>query len=85
MKDTIKQYTVLFTPDEESGGFVVEVPALPGCHTQGETFEEAKLMAKEAIELYVETLAERGIPAPEDDEPNFFKSKISVRLQHQSA
>ena len=55
------QYTVLFTPDEESGWFTVEVPALPGCHTQGETLDEAKTMAKEAIELYLETLQERGI------------------------
>lgn len=85
MKNTVSQYTVLFTPDEESGGFTVEVPALPGCHTQGDTLEEAKRMAKEAIELYLETLADRGILAPEDEEPNFFTSKISVSLKHQLA
>ncbi|MBI4256937.1 type II toxin-antitoxin system HicB family antitoxin [Candidatus Uhrbacteria bacterium] len=83
MKDSILQYTVLFTPDEESGGFVVEVPALPGCHTQGETLEEAKSMAKEAIELYLETLQDRGIQIPEDEDPNFFKAKVSVRLERQ--
>ena len=48
-------YTVLLTPDEEDGGFVVEVPSLPGCLTQGETVAEAKKNAKEAIELYLET------------------------------
>ena len=84
MKDTLLQYTVLFTPDEESGWFIAEVPALPGCHTQGETLEEAKAMAKEAIELYLETLQDRGLPAPEDEDPNFFKSKVSVQLSREA-
>jgi len=77
-KSKILEYTVLFTPDEESGGFVVEVPSLPGCVTQGETVEEAKKNVKEAIELFLETLEERGLEAPQDEEPNFFKSKVSV-------
>ncbi|MBI2426686.1 MAG: type II toxin-antitoxin system HicB family antitoxin [Candidatus Kerfeldbacteria bacterium] len=80
MAHKILQYTVLFTPDDESGGFSVEVPALPGCHTQGETVEEAKKNAREAIELTLETLAERKLPFPEDIEPNFFKGKISIDL-----
>jgi predicted RNase H-like HicB family nuclease len=65
-KSRILEYTVLFTPDEESGGFTVEAPALPGCHTEGNTLEEAKKNAKEAIELYLETLEERGIAFPDD-------------------
>jgi predicted RNase H-like HicB family nuclease len=85
MRKVIHEYTVLFTPDEESGGFVASVPALPGCHTQGETFAETKAMAKEAIELYLETLEERGIAAPEDESPNFFTSKVTVQLKHQPA
>lgn len=80
MARTILQYTVLFTPDDESGGFIVEVPALPGCHTQGDTLEEARKNAKEAIELTLETLAERKLPFPEDAEPNFFRGKISIDL-----
>lgn len=36
------------------------VPSLPGCITYGETIEEAVKMAKEAIELYIETLALHG-------------------------
>jgi antitoxin HicB len=71
------EYTILLTPDEESGGFVVEVPALPGCVTQGETVEEAKVMAQEAIALYLETLVERNLPMPDDEDPNFFKSKVT--------
>ncbi len=74
----IHTYTVLFSPDEESGGFVVEVPALPGCVTEGDTLAEAKKHAHEAIKLYLETLEDRGLSIPEDIEPNFFKSKIEV-------
>ena len=47
------RYTVLLTPDLESGGFTVTVPALPGCVTDGETIEDALVRAREAISLYV--------------------------------
>ena len=46
-------YTVLFEPAEE-GGYVVTVPALPGCVTQGDTLEEAREMATDAILGYLE-------------------------------
>jgi predicted RNase H-like HicB family nuclease len=51
---------------EEDGGYMVTVPALPGCITQGDTIEEAMAMAKEAIELYVEELQSRGEPVPDN-------------------
>ncbi len=51
---------------ENEGGYTVIVPALPGCITYGETVDEAIEMAKEAVELYVEELAERGEPIPDD-------------------
>ncbi|GAI40301.1 unnamed protein product [marine sediment metagenome] len=41
---------------DESGGYIAFVPSLPGCHAQGETFEELLKNVKEAIELYLETL-----------------------------
>ena len=51
---------------EPEGGYTVFVPALPGCITYGESIDEAWSMAKEAISLYVEELAERGEPVPDD-------------------
>ncbi|MEK7175693.1 MAG: type II toxin-antitoxin system HicB family antitoxin [Patescibacteria group bacterium] len=54
-KQKIYNLTVIFEPAEE-GGYIVSVPALPGCVTQGETFEEAELMAKDAIEGYVKAM-----------------------------
>ena len=42
--------------EDETGGYVAYVPALPGCHTQGDSLEEVMANAKEAIDLYLETL-----------------------------
>lgn len=38
--------------EDETGGYVALVPALPGCHTQGDTLEELMENIKEAIELH---------------------------------
>ena len=58
-----RQFDVVLEAAEE-GGFVVSVPDLPGCWTQGETREEALANAKEAITAYLETLEELGRPLP---------------------
>lgn len=81
LKKKIYQFTCHFIPDEETGGFVVEVPALPGCVTQGNGLREAEKMAREAIELYCETLIERRFPIPEDEDVEFFKKKIEVPIK----
>lgn len=59
-------YTVRIEPAEE-GGFNVFVPALPGCHTQAMTFEEALARAKECIEGFLEALAKAGEPIPVEE------------------
>ena len=56
--------------NEKEGGYHVSCPALPGCHTQGETIDEAIQNIREAIQLYVESLVEDGQPVPEDDIPS---------------
>lgn len=58
-------YTVVLL-HEEVGGFSVSVPALPGCHTQGETVPECVDMAREAIRGYVRSLLKHGEPIPDD-------------------
>ena len=58
-----RTYTVILEPAEE-GGFVVHVPALPEVVTEGDTEEEALAMAKDAIELVLESRRERGEPIP---------------------
>ena len=61
-------YSVRLEPAEE-GGYNVFVPALPGCHTQGETYEDAVGKAKECIEGVLEALAKAGEPVPVEEEP----------------
>ncbi|HPI20125.1 MAG TPA: type II toxin-antitoxin system HicB family antitoxin [Candidatus Kapabacteria bacterium] len=48
-------YKIMLRPEPEDG-FTVIVPSLPGCITYGSTLKEAKQMAVEAIELYLESL-----------------------------
>ncbi len=50
----------------EDGYWVAECPSLPGCVTQGKTREEAIRNVKEAIEGYIRSFQEDGIPVPED-------------------
>lgn len=52
---------MLITPEPE-GGFTIEVPALPGCVTFGDTLEEAYLNALDAIQGYLEAADEYGDP-----------------------
>ena len=58
-------FTVLFEPAEE-GGYVVTCPALPGLVTEGDTLEEARTMAADAIRGYLESLRKDGQPIPTD-------------------
>jgi predicted RNase H-like HicB family nuclease len=50
----------------EESGFWAEVPALPGCMTQGETMEELKINLREAIELWFEAASAVSAPGSED-------------------
>ena len=57
------RYTVVLE-QENDGGYVVSVPALPGCVSQGESRTEALDNIREAIELYIEDCREAGDPIP---------------------
>lgn len=76
MKPASYTYSVVLTPAEE-GGFTVTVPSLPGCITEGDSFEEAMANAREAIELTLECLKERGDPIPHELAPSI-TSAITV-------
>ncbi len=60
----IFQYSVVFEEAPE-GGYVVRIPAL-GCATEGETFEEAKAIAQDAVRCYLASLVKHGEPIPEE-------------------
>ena len=71
--NTIKssQYEAVFMPQPE-GGYTVEVPDLPGCVSEGDTFEEARKNIREAIDLYIETLEDRKKPIPQPSIERYF-------------
>lgn len=72
---------VVFEPAEE-GGYIVYVPALPGCVTQGETFEQAYGMARDAIAGYLSVLKEDGAEIPIEKEEMMI-SRITVKAPHE--
>lgn len=58
---------VVVKPDPEDGGYNVSCPALPGCHSQGDTIDEALENIREAIEACLEALNERArVSSPAD-------------------
>ena len=68
----MKEFDVIIIEDE-TGGYIGFVPSLPGCHTQGDTLEDLMNNAKEAIDLYIETL--------EKDEKNDLLQQRVVGIQ----
>lgn len=63
----MRVYTVILHSAKE-GGYWVEVPALPGCYSQGETEEEALARIREAIEAHIEALRADGQEIPAEQE-----------------
>ncbi len=74
MKQKVFEYTAVFQ-EEKEGGYSVWIPTLPGCASQGETFEEALKNIKEAIELYLEGKAKE---CEKDDYQKQFVVPIKV-------
>jgi antitoxin HicB len=61
-------YTTIFEPMPE-GGFSILVPAIPEICTFGDTIEEAREMARDAIQCYLESALQNGEPIPSDLAP----------------
>ncbi len=73
----MREYTVILHAAEE-GGYWVEVPALPGCVSQGETEAEALARIREAIESHLEALREDGQEIPTERELVIKKVEVAV-------
>lgn len=63
-------FPAVFEPDDNDRGYTVTFPDLPGCITEGDTLEEAKGMAQEALEGYLWDAEQHGeaIPLPNNSE-----------------
>ena len=72
------KYTVILQR-EADGGYVVTVPALPGCISQGDSRGEALRNIEEAIELYIEDVKAAGEPVPAEDGREYVEVTTGVR------
>ncbi len=77
-----ERYPVQLRPlsEEEGGGWLAEVPDLPGCISDGDTAEEAAADVRGAVESWIEAAEELGrpVPAPRADER--FSGKWVIRM-----
>jgi len=65
-------YLVVF--ERASDGTIwARVPDLPGCYSNGETLDDAKLQIKDAIEFHIDGLKEEGLDVPQ---PQLFKAEL---------
>jgi len=78
MKQKILNYDVVFQ-EQKKGGYTVTVPSLPGCISEGDTFEEAKVNIVEAITAYLGSLAKDKEEIPQGDF-NIFVGKVSIGM-----
>ena len=59
-----KKYEIIIFWSEEDNAYVAEVPELPGCMADGNTYQEALSNAERVIEEWIETALELGRPIP---------------------
>ena len=81
-----RTYTFVFNPEPE-GGYTVTCPALPGLVTYGETLEEARRMARDAMEGLIDVMIENGEPIPEGETPAILPrfNRLAHTLQEEGA
>lgn len=75
-QERVLLYTAVFEPAEE-GGYTVSVPILPGCISEGDTFEEAKANIEEAIRSFLASLRKHGEVIPTEEQQPFI-GQVSV-------
>jgi antitoxin HicB len=77
---SVHQFTVIIERQPE-GEYLVSVPALPGCYTEGRTLEKAREMAADAIRAYCSSLLDHGEPIPVESPEEQFIGRLSVSLE----
>jgi len=73
-------FTVIIERQPE-GEYLVSVPALPGCYTEGNTLEEARAMAADAVRAYCASLLKHGEPIPVESAIEQYVGRLSVALE----
>lgn len=73
-------FRIELIPDAEDGGYVVRIPDLPGCMSQGDTVEEAMEMIRDAQRGWLTVALEHGDPIPEPRGAGGYSGQFNVRL-----
>jgi antitoxin HicB len=77
LKKKIYQFTAVFEKNKD-GGYTVTVPSLPGCISEGDTFDEVLKNIKEAITLYLEVMKKDKKKIKEEEEIIFAPFKVKI-------
>jgi predicted RNase H-like HicB family nuclease len=64
-----RTYSLVVEPHPDDGGYLASFPALPGCHTWAETYQEAVANAEEVLLGYLEALQKNGEEVPIEQAP----------------
>ncbi|HHZ01977.1 MAG TPA: type II toxin-antitoxin system HicB family antitoxin [Tissierellia bacterium] len=83
LKERNYKIEIMKLTDEDGGGFLAIVPALPGCMSDGETQEEALANVKDAIKCWIETAEEIGREIPREElyrSEDEYSGKLSLRI-----
>ena len=67
--DVTVNLTAIVRPEPEAGGYSASIPALPGCHTQGETLDEVRANLREAADGWLAVAHEDGLAREVASEP----------------
>ena len=74
------QFTVIIERQPE-GEYLVSVPALPGCYSEGRTLDEARFMADDAIRAYCTSLVKHGEPIPMEYPDEQYIGRLNIALE----
>ena len=73
-------FTIRPLSTEDGGGFLIEYPDLPGCHSDGETPEQAIVNGRDAVRSYLLSCRKHGDPVPKPGLPVTSSGQFRVRM-----
>ena len=73
-------FTIRPLAAEDGGGFLIEYPDLPGCHSDGDTPEQAVVNGRDAVRSYLLSCKKHGDPMPKPSSPALLSGQFRVRM-----
>ena len=73
-------FTIRPLSDEDGGGFLIEYPDLPGCHSDGDTPEQALVNGRDALRSYLLSCRKHGDPIPKPGSPAASSGQFRIRM-----